>query len=75
MTNDVTLTPTRRCRTAFIGPNGAGKTTLINLIAGAYRPHSGTITLMGQDVTTLKDTERVRLGLVRSFQNTRLFRT
>jgi branched-chain amino acid transport system ATP-binding protein len=73
VTNDVTLTLTRGCRTALIGPNGAGKTTLINLIAGAYKPHSGSITLMGHDVTTLKDTERVRLGLIRSFQITRLF--
>lgn len=73
VTNDVSLTLTRGCRTALIGPNGAGKTTLINLIAGAYKPHSGTIKLMGQDVTTLKDTERVRRGLIRSFQITRLF--
>lgn len=73
VTNDVSLTLTKGCRTALIGPNGAGKTTLINLIAGTFKPHSGTIMLMGQDVTTLKDTERVRLGLIRSFQITRLF--
>ena len=73
VTDDVSLTLTKGCRTALIGPNGAGKTTLINLIAGHYTPHSGSITLLGRDVTRLKDTERVRLGLIRSFQITRLF--
>ncbi|MGW9230233.1 ABC transporter ATP-binding protein [Pseudorhizobium sp. NPDC055634] len=73
VTNDVSLTLKTGSRTALIGPNGAGKTTLINLIAGSYRPHAGQIHLMGQDVTSLSDTERVRLGLIRSFQITRLF--
>jgi branched-chain amino acid transport system ATP-binding protein len=73
VTNDVSLSLAKGSRTALIGPNGAGKTTLINLIAGAYRPSAGTITLMGEDVTAMKDTARVRLGLIRSFQITRLF--
>ena len=73
VTNDVSLTLTKGCRTALIGPNGAGKTTLINLLTGAYRPRAGTIRLMGRDITGTKEVERVRLGLVRSFQITRLF--
>ncbi|HEV7414926.1 MAG TPA: ATP-binding cassette domain-containing protein, partial [Tianweitania sediminis] len=73
VTDDVSLNLAKGSRTALIGPNGAGKTTLINLIAGAYRPTSGSISLMGQDVTGMKDTDRVRLGLIRSFQITRLF--
>lgn len=73
VTNDVSLTLKTGSRTALIGPNGAGKTTLINLIAGSLRPHAGCIQLMGEDVTALNDTDRVRLGLIRSFQITRLF--
>ncbi len=73
VTNDVSLTLKTGSRTALIGPNGAGKTTLINLIAGSLRPHAGRIHLMGQDVTALRDIDRVRRGLIRSFQITRLF--
>jgi branched-chain amino acid transport system ATP-binding protein len=55
---------------AIIGPNGAGKTTLIHQISGLARPDSGRILFHGQDVTELPMHERVRLGLVRSFQIT-----
>ncbi len=55
---------------ALIGPNGAGKTTLVSQISGALTPDSGTIRLMGQDVTHLPAHARARLGLARSFQIT-----
>eukprot|EP00913_Durusdinium_trenchii_P004180 g3872.t1 len=61
-------------RVALIGPNGAGKTTFINLVTGGLRPDSGQVLLDGKDVTSAKPAEKVRRGLVRSFQVTRLFK-
>jgi branched-chain amino acid transport system ATP-binding protein len=60
-------------RYALIGPNGAGKTTLINLITGMLRPDAGSIHLGERDITALKPNQRVKLGLVRTFQINTLF--
>jgi branched-chain amino acid transport system ATP-binding protein len=60
-------------RYALIGPNGAGKTTLINLITGMVRPDRGQIFLGDDDITALKPDERVKRGLVRTFQINTLF--
>ena len=73
VTNDVSLSMAPGDRVALIGPNGAGKTTFVNLVTGNLLPNSGTVALGGEDVTRLGPTERVRRGLVRSFQVTRLF--
>jgi branched-chain amino acid transport system ATP-binding protein len=61
-------------RRAMIGPNGAGKTTFVGLLSGTLRPDSGSITLMGRDITTERMHRRVKAGLVRTFQVSSLFR-
>jgi branched-chain amino acid transport system ATP-binding protein len=53
---------------ALIGPNGAGKSTLIQQIAGKLRPDSGSVHLLGEDVTHLGVVERAARGLGRTFQ-------
>ena len=74
-TNNVTLNLRKGARHALIGPNGAGKTTLINLLTGVLEPTSGSITLEGQDISRLPPHERVRRGMVRTFQINQLFNT
>jgi len=53
---------------ALIGPNGAGKSTLIKQIAGNLAPDSGSVELLGRDVTALDTVARARMGLGRTFQ-------
>lgn len=60
-------------RHLLIGPNGAGKTTLFNLIAGDLPASSGSITIMGGEVTQLPTAARAQLGLARTFQIVTLF--
>lgn len=60
---------------ALIGPNGAGKTTTFNLISGALEPTGGQVIFQGRDITRLKDYQISRLGIVRTFQNIKLFKT
>lgn len=60
---------------ALIGPNGAGKTSLVAQLSGLLTSDSGHILFQGQDITALYTHERVHLGLARSFQITRLFKS
>ena len=60
-------------RRAVLGANGAGKTTLFNAITGDFPPTSGHIRLFGEDITHLATHERIRRGLRRTYQQTRLF--
>jgi branched-chain amino acid transport system ATP-binding protein len=52
----------------LIGPNGAGKTTAFNLIAGLYKPDSGTITFDGEKVSGRKPHQVTKAGISRTFQ-------
>ena len=57
----------------IIGPNGAGKTTLFDVVSGFLHPDAGRVELAGVDVTDRTASARARLGLGRSFQDSRLF--
>ena len=73
VTNDVSLSMAPGDRVALIGPNGAGKTTFVNLVTGNLQPDFGEVRLAGETVTRVGANGRVKRGLVRSFQVTRLF--
>ncbi|MCU1381235.1 MAG: Amino acid/amide transporter ATP-binding protein 1, family [Acidimicrobiales bacterium] len=58
--------------TALIGPNGAGKTTFFNLVTGFDRPDAGTWRFNGRDVSHTSAPKLARLGMVRTFQLTKV---
>ena len=58
----------------LIGPNGAGKTTVFNILSGIYKPQNGDVQLFGRPILGLKPNRIAHLGLVRTFQNIRLFK-
>ncbi|HEX4411492.1 MAG TPA: ABC transporter ATP-binding protein [Xanthobacteraceae bacterium] len=60
-------------RRLIIGPNGAGKTTLFNLITGELTPDSGSVALLGNDITRLPIRKRTHLGMARTYQIITLF--
>jgi branched-chain amino acid transport system ATP-binding protein len=62
-------------RLGLIGPNGSGKTTLINCISGALFNDEGRVVFQGQDITRLPPFKRARLGIARSFQIPKPFRS
>ncbi|MFN2538959.1 MAG: MFS transporter [Mycobacteriales bacterium] len=57
----------------IVGPNGAGKSSLVDVVSGFARPSSGSVQLLGVDVTDTSPDQRARLGLLRSYQTARLF--
>jgi len=59
---------------AIIGPNGAGKTTVFNCISGFYQPTAGAIALQGRSIARRPSHVVAQQGLVRTFQNIRLFK-
>jgi|SRR5688572_17259473 len=59
---------------ALIGPNGAGKTTLIGQISGSVATDRGAIRFLGEDITRLRQHQRVARGLARSYQITSIFK-
>ncbi len=71
--NEVSLSIAPGTRHALIGPNGAGKTTLVQALTGGIRPSSGRVLLGGRDVTDMREYQRVRSGLARTYQINQLF--
>lgn len=71
--DQVSLRIGRGARHALIGPNGAGKSSLFAVVAGHLRATAGRVVFDGQDVTTLNEAGRARVGLVRTFQHSSLF--
>lgn len=58
----------------LLGPNGSGKTTLVNCVSGVLEPTAGRVELAGRDITRWSRARRARAGLIRTYQNLRLFR-
>ncbi|HET7139768.1 MAG TPA: branched-chain amino acid ABC transporter ATP-binding protein/permease [Arthrobacter sp.] len=70
---DLHLQLRRGTVTALVGPNGAGKTTTFNALAGFVRPDSGSVLLNGVELVGRSADFAARQGLVRTFQDVRLF--
>lgn len=70
---DVSITLPPNKITALVGPNGCGKTTIFNLITGFLTPDAGAVYIEEKDVTRYSPHRMVKMGLVRSWQDTRIF--
>ncbi|MCL1802591.1 MAG: ABC transporter ATP-binding protein [Eubacteriaceae bacterium] len=60
--------------TSLIGPNGAGKTSVFNCMTGFYKATSGEIAFMGTSLINIKPYKITEMGIIRTFQNVRLFK-
>ncbi|KGK84546.1 high-affinity branched-chain amino acid ABC transporter ATP-binding protein LivG [Pseudomonas phenolilytica] len=72
--NNVALNVQERQVVSMIGPNGAGKTTVFNCLTGFYQPTAGEILLDGTPIQGMPGHKIARQGVVRTFQNVRLFK-
>jgi branched-chain amino acid transport system ATP-binding protein len=72
--DDVTLSVAPGELVGLIGPNGSGKTTLLNLVTGFYGPERGHVRLLGRDIAGHRPNQIFRAGVVRMFQQVRVFR-
>ncbi len=70
---DVTMRVQKGGITGLIGPNGSGKTTLFNSIVGYHPIDKGSIKFEGKEISKLQVPEIARLGLLRTFQQTRIY--
>ena len=70
---DISLTVEEGKITGLIGPNGSGKTTLFNSIVGYHPIDDGVIKFEGQEIQDLRVPQIARLGMVRTFQQTRIY--
>jgi ABC-type branched-subunit amino acid transport system ATPase component/ABC-type branched-subunit amino acid transport system permease subunit len=71
--HDVSLSLAAGDVVGVLGPNGAGKTSLFDCLSGSLPARAGTVSLLGDDVTTMSPHRRAERGLMRSFQSVRLF--
>jgi len=71
--DNVSMTVEKGKITGLIGPNGSGKTTLFNSIVGYHPIDNGSIRFEGREISRLLVPEIARLGLLRTFQQTRIF--
>jgi branched-chain amino acid transport system ATP-binding protein len=72
--NSVALSVKEKQVVSMIGPNGAGKTTVFNCLTGFYKPTAGSILLNGEAIEGLPGHKIAGKGVVRTFQNVRLFK-
>ena len=72
--NDVSFNVAERQILSVIGPNGAGKSTLFKLIASFLKPTSGEVRFKGQRISGLSPHIVARKGVVRTFQETTVFK-
>jgi branched-chain amino acid transport system ATP-binding protein len=70
---DITLDVPRGKITGLIGPNGSGKTTLFNSIVGYHPIDNGSIKFEGREISKLRVPQIARLGMLRTFQQTRIY--
>lgn len=70
---DVSLTVPEGAIVGLIGPNGSGKTTLFNAITGAHAIDSGTVRFKGKDISRLLVGDIARAGIIRTYQQPRIF--
>jgi len=71
--HNVSMRVARGGITGLIGPNGSGKTTLFNSIVGYHPIDSGSIRFEGREISRLNVQTIARLGMLRTFQQTRVF--
>jgi len=71
--DDVSLTVPEGAIVGLIGPNGSGKTTLFNSIVGYHAIDAGSIRFAGRELSRLRVPQIARLGLMRTFQQTRVY--
>ncbi|HTB34713.1 MAG TPA: ABC transporter ATP-binding protein [bacterium] len=72
--SDLSLTLQAGELAGVIGPNGAGKTSLFNILSGVYQPSAGNVRVLDRSLADLNPNAVAALGLVRTFQNIRLFK-
>ncbi|PHQ86189.1 MAG: ABC transporter ATP-binding protein [Candidatus Pelagibacter sp.] len=70
---DISLTVEQGSIVGLIGPNGSGKTTLFNSIVGTHPIDKGSIKFYGKEVSELPVPVVAKLGLLRTFQQTRIY--